>query len=122
MSLQGIDYPTPDKEFLQQAICCVEQHVQDSDFDIVQMASELCMSRSTLSRKLKVLTGLTPLDFVRNIKLKHACTLLKTRMSVAEVTYSIGLSSPKYFSKCFKEAFGLTPSDYQTQFFADTDK
>ncbi|RHE89214.1 hybrid sensor histidine kinase/response regulator transcription factor [Bacteroides intestinalis] len=121
MSLQGIDYPTPDKEFLQQAIHCVEQHVQDSDFDIVQMASELCMSRSTLSRKLKVLTGLTPLDFVRNIKLKHACTLLKTRMGVAEVAYSIGLSSPKYFSKCFKEAFGLTPSDYQAQSFADTD-
>ena len=79
------------------------------------------MSRSTLSRKLKVLTGLTPLDFVRNIKLKHACTLLKTRMGVAEVAYSIGLSSPKYFSKCFKEAFGVTPSDYQAQSFADTD-
>lgn len=122
MSLQGLDYQTGDKEFLQQAIRCVEQHIQDSDFDIVQMASELCMSRSTLSRKLKALTGLTPLDFVRNIKLKYACVLLKSRMGVADVAYSIGLSSPKYFSKCFKEAFGLTPSDYQAQALADNAK
>lgn len=121
MSLQGLDYQTGDKEFLQQAIRCVEQHIQDSDFDIVQMASELCMSRSTLSRKLKALTGLTPLDFVRNIKLKYACTLLKSRMGIADVAYSIGISSPKYFTKCFKEAFGLTPSDYQAQSLKDTD-
>lgn len=122
MTLQGLDYQTADKEFLQQAIRCVEQHIQDSDFDIVQMASELCMSRSTLSRKLKALTGLTPLDFVRNIKLKYACALLKSRMGVAEVAYSIGISSPKYFTKCFKEAFGLTPSDYQAQSLEEDDK
>lgn len=119
MSLQGLDYQTGDKEFLEQAFHCVEQHIQDSDFDIVQMASELCMSRSTLSRKLKALTGLTPLDFVRNIKLKYACSLLKTRIGVADVAYSIGISSPKYFTKCFKEAFGLTPSDYQAQSLND---
>lgn len=122
MGLQGIDYPVSDREFLQQAINCVKKYVQDPNFDIVQLSSELCMSRSTLSRKLKALTGLTPLDFVRNIKLKHACTLLNTQMCVAEVAYSIGLSSPKYFSKCFKEAFGLTPSEYQTKSSADTDK
>ena len=115
INLQDIDYQTNDKRFLQEAIQCVEQHIQDTDFDIEQMAAELCMSRSTLRRKLKALTGLTPLDFVRNIKLKYACTLLKDKTRVDEVTYAIGLSSPKYFAKCFKEAFGLTPSEYQAK-------
>ena len=59
------------------------------------------------------MTGMTPLDFVRNIKMKHACMMLLNRtQNISEIAYAIGFTSPKYFSKCFKEEFGVTPSEY----------
>lgn len=114
--ITDLDYQVFDEDFLQNAITCVEKHIQESDFGIERIASELGMSRSTLSRKLKVLTGLTPLDFVRNIKLKYACRLLKNKSAnISDVAYYLGFSSPKYFTKCFKKEFGMTPSEYQSQ-------
>lgn len=108
------DFQNPDASFMNDAIRCVERHIQESDFDIVQMASELNISRSTLSRKCRIIAGCTPLEFVRNIKLKYACSLLKNKSAnISEVAYATGFSSPKYFTKCFKEEFGMTPTEYQ---------
>lgn len=114
VDLSELEYQVFDEDFLKSAIECVESHIQESEFGIEQMAKELNMSRSTLSRKLKVLTGLTPLDFVRNIKLKYACRLLKNKtVSISDVAYHLGFSSPKYFTKCFKKELGVTPSEFQ---------
>ncbi|MCD8044590.1 MAG: AraC family transcriptional regulator, partial [Tannerellaceae bacterium] len=110
------DFQNPDESFMNDAIQCVERHMEESDFDIVQMASELNISRSTLSRKCRIIAGCTPLEFVRNIKLKYACNLLKNKSaSISEIAYATGFSSPKYFTKCFKEEFGMTPTEYQNQ-------
>ena len=116
INISNLDYQSADEEFLNNAMQCVERHIQESDFDTVQMASDLHISRSTLSRKCKVITGCTPLEFIRNIKLKYACSLLKKKaISISEVAYATGFSSPKYFTKCFKEEFGMTPTEYQNQ-------
>lgn len=116
VNISNLDYRNPDELFLNDAIQCVERHIQESDFDIVQMASELHISRSTLSRKCRVIAGCTPLEFVRNIKLKYACALLKNKsVNISDIAYSTGFSSPKYFTKCFKEEFNMTPTEYQNQ-------
>lgn len=116
INFSNLNYRNPDEAFLNDAIQCVERHIQEPDFDTVQMAVELNMSRSTLSRKCKIITGCTPLEFIRNIKLKYACTLLKSKTAnISEVAYATGFTYPKYFSKCFKEEFGMTPKEYQNQ-------
>lgn len=116
INISNLNYQTSDEEFLNNAMQCVERHIQESEFDTVQMANELHISRSTLSRKCKVISGCTPLEFIRNIKLKYACALLKKKtISISEVAYATGFSSPKYFTKCFKEEFGMTPTEYQSQ-------
>lgn len=116
VNYSNLNYQSADEQFLKNAIQCVEEHIQEADFDIILMASELHISRSTLNRKLKVITGCTPLEFIRNIKLKYACTLLKNKeISISEVAYATGFSFPKYFTKCFKEEFGMTPTEYQNK-------
>ncbi len=72
------------------------------------------MSKSSLYRKIKTMTGLSPIEFIRNIRLKHACQMLKDKsISISEVAYSVGFSDPKYFTSCFKTEFNITPSEYQ---------
>lgn len=115
INISNIDYKSYDEKFLTDAMQCVERHIQNPDFDIEQMASELHISRSTLTRKCKVIAGCTPWELIRNIRLKYACALLiknKTG-SISEVAYATGFSSSKYFTKCFKEEFGMTPTEYQ---------
>ena len=75
------------------------------------MAAEKNMSKSTLYRKIKSMTGMTPLDFIRNIKMKRACMMLFNRShTISEVAYAVGFNSPKYFTRCFTKYFNTTPS------------
>lgn len=102
-----------DEAFLKRMVCFIEDHLQDSSFDLEQLASGMNLSKSTLNRKLKTMTDLTPMDFVRNIRLKYACRLLENgEASITEVAYAVGFSDPHYFTKCFKEAFGVAPKNY----------
>ena len=92
----------------------IHAHLAEESFGLEQLAAALNVSNSTLHRKVKAMTGLTPLDFIRNIKLKYACAMLSRHdRTIAEVAYATGFSTPKYFTKCFKEEFGMTPTAYQ---------
>lgn len=92
----------------------VESHFTDSDFNLDCLAAEAKLSKSTMNRKLKAMTGLTPMDFVKNIRLRSACRLLRQAdMTVSEVAYAVGFNDPKYFAKCFKEEYGQTPRQFQ---------
>lgn len=114
VNLETLAYPSADKQFLQSIIESIEQHLEESEFDLEILSGEMNMSKSTLYRKIKSMTGLTPLDFVRNIKMKRACMMLLARtQTISEVAYAVGFSNPKYFTKCFKEEFGVTPTEYQ---------
>ena len=112
----SLELSTLDKEFLDKVIGLVNEHIDDEGFDIDGLAREVCMSRSSLYRKVKVITGMSPVELVRNIKLKKSYELLKEgRMSVSQVAYAAGFSNPKYFSTCFKEQFGISPRDVAKQ-------
>lgn len=92
----------------------VEAHIADADVSVSQMADAAAVSRSGLQRKMKQMLGVTPLDFLREARIKHACQLLvTTNMSVSDVAYACGFSDPKYFSRCFKASTGHSPSAYK---------
>lgn len=105
---------TMDDNILRKAKDFVEQHLSDSTFTIEQMSRELGLSRMHFHRKIKSLTGLSPAEFVRNIRLKKGAAILKqNNISVKETMVMVGFENADHFRKCFKELFGVVPSDYQ---------
>ncbi len=116
LSINTLEMASIDKRFLENAIAVIEAHLSEADFDLDAFSGQLNMSKSSLYRKIKSLTGLSPVEFTKNIRLKHACQLLKNRAgNVSDVAYAVGFSDPKYFTSCFKTAFSITPSDYLKQ-------
>ena len=104
---------TRDQQLLQLAIEVVEKHMDDSTFDVGDLAKEIGVSRPVLYRKLPAITDSTPNEFIRIIRLKRAAQIFeKSDYSIADVCHQIGFKTPKYFSKCFKEFFGVLPSEY----------
>ena len=90
----------------------LEIHFGDEKFGVEELGDEIGMSRSQLHRKLKALLGQGPNQFIRTFRLNRAHDLLKVNAATAaEVAYSVGFSSPSYFTKCFHEQFGYTPSE-----------
>lgn len=114
VNIDSLEPSSMDKEFLDKVISVIKSNMSEGDFDVVQLADALAVSKSSLYRKMKIATGLSPIEFIRNIRLKHGSQLLKDKsISVAEVAYECGFSNPKYFATCFKEEFGVTPKEYQ---------
>ena len=102
-----------DGQFLKDAIKIVEDNLANFEFTHEQLIDTMNTSKSTLYRKIKSLTGLSPSDFVRNIRLKHACLMLKGDIgNISDIAYAVGFNDPKYFSTCFKSEFGLTPREF----------
>ena len=111
LSAEGLEVSDIDREFIDRAITIVQQNISSPQLDVEFLASQLCMSRSTLTRKLRSVTGDTPLDFIKSVKLKHAYRLLQQhRYSVIEVIEAVGYNDRHTFSQSFKDMFGVTPS------------
>lgn len=107
---------TKSESFLLRIQQVVDSHLDRTDFGVEELSQELFMSRTQVHRKIKALTGLSTSIFVRNYKLSKSMTLLKeTDKSVSEVAYELGFSSPAYFSKCFSEWSGKSPSTVQKE-------
>lgn len=99
-----------DKELMKKAINLIEQHINETALDVNFLAEQLYMSNSTLYRKIKGITGLSPVSFIRNVRLKYAYReLSKGEMSITDIAYNCGFSTPSYFSTCFKTEFGISP-------------
>lgn len=103
---------SPKDEFMNRIYTVLEARLDDQTFGVEPLADALEMSRMHLNRKVKALTGLTPNELIRMIRLKHAAGLLLTGASVSEVADRVGFDTPAYFSKVFKDQFHLTPSEY----------
>ena len=102
-----------DREFLDKAAAAVSSRMTDSDYSVDALAADLCMSRANLHRKMRAVTGQTPTDFIRNQRLERACELLRTTShSVNEIADLVGFSYASYFTKCFKEKYGVLPKDF----------
>lgn len=114
INISSMEYGSIDELFLKQAVIKVEENLSDDTFDFDQFAENMATSKSTLHRKLKSLTGLSPGEFIRSIRLKHAVQMLTNNMgNISEIAFAVGFNDPKYFSRCFKIEFGLTPREYQ---------
>ncbi|MDR6240538.1 ATP-binding protein [Aureibacter tunicatorum] len=107
-------------EFCRKAIEIIRMNMANSDFSVEKLAADLSISRSQLHRKLSAETGLSSSIFIRNVKLVEARELLELGdKNVSEVSYLTGFSTPNYFSKCFKEYFGTSPSSFVKKFNVD---
>jgi DNA-binding response OmpR family regulator len=105
--------PTPDEIFMQKALDIVEKNLSNASFSVEELSRELCMNRVSVYRRVFSLTGLTPIEFIRTIRLQRAAQLLsKTGMNITEVAYEVGFNNPKYFTKYFKMAYHMRPSAY----------
>lgn len=101
-----------DKQFLKQLQAIIQKNISDSEFGVEDMGQQIGLSRVQLYRKVKAMTGSSVVDLLRKARLAKARRLLETRsMSVSEVAYEVGFSAPSYFTKCFKEEYGMLPGD-----------
>lgn len=111
--LPDSDQPTNGEEFLFKAIQIVEQNLENSAFNAQEFALQMGISRSGLYKKLQNMNGRSITQFIRFVRLKHAEKLLKEgRFNISETAFQVGFNDLKYFRRCFKEEFKLTPSDY----------
>ncbi|MBQ4224634.1 MAG: helix-turn-helix domain-containing protein, partial [Prevotella sp.] len=107
---------SPDEKLLDRIMATVNKHLNDSDLSVDMIASEVGVSRVHLHRKMKELTGQTPHNFIRSLRIKQAAHLLSTQnMNITEVVYACGFSNPTSFSTIFKSVYGMTPREYMRE-------
>ena len=104
-----------DKEMLDRAMAIIERHLDNTDFNVNIFAREMGMARTNLFTKLKAVTGQTPNDFILSIRLKKGAVMLRNNpeLNITEISDRIGFSSSRYFSKCFKEIYHVSPLAYR---------
>ena len=103
---------TPDKEFVSKIRNEIHRNISDNDFGVEQLGAAVDLSRVQLYRKVKALTGLSPVELIRATRVNRARKLIEGgATSVSEVAYQVGFTSPSYFTKCFKDQFGVSPME-----------
>ena len=109
-----------DKEMMTLLLDYLEQHLGDPALKIEELADAVHLGRSVFYGKIKTIVGMTPVDFVRHIRMQRAQDLVvKSNYPFSQIAYMVGFSDPKYFSKCFKKATGKTPSEYRNDMVKD---
>lgn len=105
-----------DEKLINKAIKYIEDNINQDELSVEELSHELCMSRTQLYKKLLSITGKTPSEFIRIIRLKRAAQFLKkSQQNVSEIAYMVGFKDPKQFRKYFKEEFGILPSEFQKE-------
>lgn len=113
---KALSVSSADETFIENTLEIVEKNMSNAEFSVVEFGKELGFSRMQLFRKLKQLTGLAPNEYIRMLRIKRAAQMLQQGdLNVTQITYSVGFSDIKYFRKCFKAQFGLTPTQYAKQ-------
>lgn len=106
-----------DEQLIQKALECIERNIDNTEYAVEELSRDLGMTRMNLYRKLQSITGNTPSDFIESIRLKRAAQYLQgSQLTMVEVADLVGFSSASYFTKCFKEMFGLLPTQYAERY------
>ena len=106
-----IKVESPDEKFVQDALAITEKNISNADFSVEELSRALLMSRVAVYKRLFALTGKTPIEFIRSVRLQRAAQLLeKSQLTIAEVAYGTGFNNPKYFSKYFRSQYVMLPS------------
>ena len=104
---------SPDEQFIQKALLVVERNISNSDFSVEELSSEMYMSRVTLYKKVLAITGKSPVEFIRSVRIKRAAQLLeKGHLTISQIGYKVGFKSQKYFVRSFKAEYNMLPSAY----------
>lgn len=105
-----------ESEFMKKFNKCVEEHLSNSDLSVEDLGSDMCLSRVQLYRKVKALTGKSPVEIIRETRLLRASQLLNdSSLTISEIAYRVGFSSPSYFTKCYRDMFGKSPTEVQAK-------
>lgn len=116
MHWRDLSVTTLDEKFLRKAMEIISENLQNFDFNVNAFQKEMFMSREHMYRKMKALTGKSPSDLIRDIRLRTAASMLKNNGdNVSEVSLKVGFSNQSYFAKCFKQHYGKTPRQYKLQ-------
>ena len=114
--MENMQMSKEDEEFMNKVMTVINANIEDETFNVERMATELAMSRSSLLRKIKTLFNMSPIDFIRIIRLKKAAEMIQEgKYRVGEICYMVGFNSHSYFSKLFCKQFGMTPKDFEKQ-------
>ena len=109
------DTPKAESPFLERFRSILQQNLHDADFNVERMGEEMGMGRGQLYRKVKQLTGMTPVELLRKSRLARGRQLLETTdSSISEIAYDTGFSAPSYFTKCFKDEYGISPGEVRS--------
>lgn len=103
-----------DRRFLERLTEFMERNIDNGDLVVDDLVHEMAVSRSVFFKKLKSLTGLAPIEFIKEMRVKRAAQLIETgEFNMTQIAYMVGINDPRYFSKCFKQRFGMTPTEYK---------
>lgn len=102
-----------DELFLKRALVKLESKISDGNLSFDEFADEMNLSKASLYRKLKSVAGLAPCEFIRSVRMKRSTQLLAKHRNISDVAFAVGFNDSKYFSRCFKSEFGITPTQYQ---------
>ena len=113
---QKSDEQVPGDTFLAKLLDIMDKQMDNNTLTVDELVEEMSMGRTVFFNKLKSMTGLSPVEFIREMRIKRAAQLLEDRKyNITEVTYMVGMNDSRYFSKCFKNTYGITPSEYRKQ-------
>ena len=116
VNAQDIQVVSEDERFLKNVFFCIEKNITNPNFSVEELSRQLSLSRISLYKRLLSLTGKTPVDCIRTIRLKRSIQLLeKSKLNIAGVAYESGFNNPNYFSRVFKDEYGMLPSEYVTE-------
>lgn len=111
---QQIQGKTPNEKFIAKLLDFMERNMDNNALVVEDLVSEMALGRTVFFNKLKSLTGLSPVEFIREVRIKRAAQLLELgTYNITEVTYMVGMNDSRYFSKCFKAVYGMTPTEYK---------
>jgi signal transduction histidine kinase/ligand-binding sensor domain-containing protein/DNA-binding response OmpR family regulator len=108
---------TIDQEFLNKVLEFIEKNIAEPELNVEQLSSNVALSRIQVYRKIKAISGQSPVEFIRTIRLKKAATLImENKLNYSEIAFETGFATASYFTRCFKEHFGKTPTEYANEF------
>ena len=114
--VDDVQIQSPDDKLMERVMHVINKNIGNAELSVDDIAEEVGISRVHLHRKMKELTGQTPHDFIRNIRLKQAANLLTTQnMNITEVMYACGFNNPASFSTIFKKFYGMSPREYMNE-------
>lgn len=117
IQVQDLEIVSEDDKFLKATFDCIEKNITNYNFSVEELSRQMALSRVSLYKRMLALTGKTPVDCIRTVRLKRAVQLLeKSQLSIANIAYEVGFNNPTYFSKVFKDEYGTVPSEYVTAF------